>query len=138
MIFDEKKIVDARSYAKRRCKATIQKSGKLGFTANAAELMGLEQGARLLVSECNNSDLAVVVLKGTQDERGFKVRKSVVYFTVDMKAFFDQRGIDYRNAEYSVAYDIVMLDETFEGQPVFKLTRRLIKRRGKQEMDSPF
>ena len=61
----------------------------------------------------------------------------MAYFTVDMKAFFDQRGIDYRNAEYSVAYDIVMLNETFEGQPVFKLTRRLIKRRGKQEEDSP-
>lgn len=64
MIFNTQKIVDARAYAKRRCKATIQKSGKLGFTANAAELMKLEQGARLLVSECNNSDLAVVVLKG--------------------------------------------------------------------------
>lgn len=54
------------------------------------------------------------------------------------KAFCGQRGGDYRNTEQSVANGIVMLDETFERCSVFKLTRRLIKRRGRQEDDTPF
>lgn len=133
-LFNESKLIDASKYAQRRCKATIQKTGKLGFSANAATLMGLTEDASLLVSECGERDFAVVVSKVSNDRRGFRVRRSSLYFAVDMKAFFDQRGVDYRNPTFSVAYDIVPLDETFEGKPVFKLTYRAVKHRPQKEV----
>lgn len=123
--FEEDKIVNANAYKHRRCKATIQKSGKLGFSAVAAELMGLAPDQRFLVSEIGDGNYAVAVLPDSTDERGFIVRKSVNYFTVDMKAFFDQKGIDYRREDASVIYDIVPLPEEYQGHPVFKMTMRV-------------
>lgn len=133
-IFEVDKLVDARQYQQKRCKATIQRSGKLGFSANAAEYMALRPNARLLVSECGDGDLAAVVC---DDERGFPVRKAAKYFSVNMKAFFDQRNVDYRDAKHVIAYDIVKLNESFEGHPVFKLTRRVITRRVSKEDAMP-
>ena len=144
--FDEEKIVNASAYKHRRCKATIQKSGKLGFSSVAADLLKLSSGFRFLVSDVGDGNYAAVVLSDSSDERGFVVRKSVNYFTVDMKAFFDQKGIDYRRGDASVIYDIVPLPETYQGQPVFKMTMRIKPHRkervkeaktGKDEQDVP-
>lgn len=127
--FSEEKIVNASAYKHRRCKATIQKTGKLGFTANAAQLLNLAPGQRLLLSDIGAGNYAAVVSADAADERGFVVRKSVNYFTVDMKAFFDQRGIDYRRTDASVIYDIVPLPETYQGRSVYKMTMRIKPRR---------
>lgn len=130
--FEEDKIVNASVYKHRRCKATIQKSGKLGFSSVAAELLKLASGQRFLVSEIGDGNYAVVNLPDSTDERGFVVRKSMNYFTVDMKAFFDQKGVDYRRKDASVIYDIVPLSETYQGQPVFKMTMRVkLHRKGR-------
>ena len=94
-MFDEAKIVDARKFV-GKCKATVQRSGRLGFTETAQDEMGLERGARLLVSDIGEGNLAVVVLPPNQaDDRGFEIKRSGIYFSVNMKAFFDQQGVRY-------------------------------------------
>lgn len=127
-MFDETKIVDARKFV-GKCKATVQRSGRLGFTETAQDEMHLERGARLLVSDIGDGNLAVVVLPlDKADDRGFEVKRSGVYFSVNMKAFFDQRGVRYRDSSIRTIYDIVRLDEQYQGLPVFKFTKRERKR----------
>ena len=127
-MFDEAKIVDARKFV-GKCKATVQRSGRLGFTETAQDEMGLERGARLLVSDIGEGNLAVVVLPPNQaDDRGFEIKRSGIYFSVNMKAFFDQQGVRYRDSLIRTIYDIVRLDECYQGLPVFKFTKRERKR----------
>jgi len=129
--FKEENMVSAKDFAVKKCKATIQKSGKLGFSSAAAELMQLQPSRSLLVSDCQDGNLAMVVLPDASDMRAFPVRKSAAYYTVDLKMFFDQRGVDYHQDEYTIIYDIVLLPEKYLDRPVYKLTKRLKKRRTK-------
>lgn len=129
--FKEENMVNAKDFAVKKCKATIQKSGKLGFSAAAAELMQLQPSRSLLVSDCQDGNLAMVVLPDASDVRAFAVRKSVNYYTVDLKMFFDQRAVDYHQTDYTIIYDIVQLPEKYMDRPVFKLTKRIKKRRTK-------
>lgn len=127
-MFDESKIVDASKFV-GKCKATVQRSGRLGFTETAQSEMNLQLNSRLLASEISDDDLAVVVLPpDTKDERGFLIKRSGVYFSVNMKAFFDRKGVDYRSLTERTIYDIVRLEETYQGLPVFKFTKRVRRR----------
>lgn len=128
-LFLDENVINAASYKQRRCKATIQNSGKLGFSNTAAQLLKLSTSSRFLVSDIGNGNYAAVVLPDSLDERGFIVRKASNYYTVDMKPFFDQRGIDYRRKDTTVMYDIVPLPETYHGEQVFKMTLRLHTKR---------
>ncbi len=129
--FSEENVIDAKAFSVKKCKATIQKCGKLGFSSAAAELMQLAPTKRLLVSDCHDGNLAVVVIPDASDTRGFSLRKSVRYFSADLKMFFDQRGVDYRRSDATVIYDIVKVQETYQGLPVFKLTLRIKMRRNR-------
>lgn len=131
-LFLDENIVNAASYKQRRCKATIQNSGKLGFSNTAAQLLKLSTSSRFLVSDIGNGNYAAVVLPNSLDERGFVVRKASNYFTVDMKAFFDQKGIDYRRKDATIMYDIVPLPETYQGEQVFKMTVRIHAKRNQK------
>lgn len=131
IFFKEENMINAKEFAVKKCKATIQKSGKLGFSAAAAELMQLQPSRSLLVSDCLDGNLAMVVLPDVSDVRAFQVRKSVNYYTVDLKMFFDQRAVDYHQTDYTIIYDIVQLPERYMDRPVFKLTKRMKKRRAK-------
>lgn len=130
-LFSEENMIDARTFSIKKCKATIQKCGKLGFSSAAADLMQLAPTKRLLVSDCYDGNFAVVVSPDISDTRGFPLRKSVRYFSADLKMFFDQRGVDYRRSDATVIYDIVKVQETFQGLPVFKLTQRIKMRRNR-------
>ncbi len=128
-LFANDKIVNAREFSIKKCKATIQRTGRMGFSSTAALLMKLTQGSYLLLSECGDGNLAVVVVPDNTDGRGFPLHMAMAYFTVDLKGFFDLRGIDYRQPETTVIYDIVKTDEVYQNCPVFKLTQRVKKRR---------
>lgn len=127
--FNEEHILNAKELAVRKCKATVQKSGRLGFSSAAAELMQLHPSCALLVSDCQDGNLAVVVLHEKSDTRGFPIRKSVNYYTVDLKMFFDRSGLDYRQNKNTIIFDIVKLPETYQGHFVYKLSKRIKQRR---------
>ena len=132
-LFSEDNLVDAKDFSIKKCKATIQKTGRLGFSSSAAELMQLEPSSCLLVSDCGDGNLAVVVWPDASDNRGFPLHKATEYFTADLKGFFDKKGIDYTGTDFTYIYDIVMTDERFQDRVVYKLTKRVKKRRVKIE-----
>ena len=47
MLFDEHMVIDAQKYA-LNAKASIQRNGRLGFTGEAAKLLGLQEGLSML------------------------------------------------------------------------------------------
>ncbi len=122
--FDESNIVNSKKFD-GNTKACIQKSGRLGFTREAATLLKLDVERRMLVSAMDNGDLAVVIVDA-DDERGFKIQAASGYFYVKMKNYFDSQEIDY--VDKRVTYSISMTMEEFNGSTVFKFKREISQR----------
>ena len=124
-LFDESMVVDAQRYTVN-AKACIQKNGRLGFTREGAELLGLSANVTILFSVIPTGDLAAVICD-ENEPRGFKVQKAGNYYYIRMKNFFDSQGLDYE--EKRVAYDISETPEIYQGKRVFKFKRGIYERR---------
>lgn len=107
----------------RNLKATIHKSGKLGFTVDAANKMDLKTGMSVAVgmNEEDENDKAFYFKIFPHQETGaFNVAKAGNYFYVNLKSLFDTLKINYKGP--SIIYDIT--EETIGGEQIFKLTPR--------------
>jgi hypothetical protein len=107
----------------KNLKATAHKSGKLGFTMDAAEKLKLnaEKSVSVAVNEDDSSDTNLyVVINETVKEGAFKINKAGQYYYVNTKALFDTLKIDYKNDW--VVYDISK--ETIDGQLIYRFKRR--------------
>lgn len=118
----------------RNLKATVHKSGKLGFTVDAANKMDLkpDKSASIGVNEEDKSDksLYIIIHDDIQDAT-FKVAKAGDYYYLNLKNLFDTLKINYKNQ--SVVYDIS--EETNEGQRIYKLSPRENSKKIKQETE---
>lgn len=129
MIFNESKIVNASGFAEN-AKATVQRSGRLGLSNEAAKLLKPERDGRILIATCDDGNLGCVVLPPNRDDsRGFRWQLASGYFSANLKPFFDSIGLDYTSTEITTIFDIVRTDEMYMDFPVFKLRKRLVKRR---------
>ena len=107
----------------RNLKATVHKSGKLGFTVDAANKMLLKsnKSAGVGMNEDDITDTSLYLLVYDQHEDGaFKVAKAGDYYYLNLKSLFDTLKIDYKSQ--SVIFDIS--EEEIDGQRLFKLSRR--------------
>ena len=132
MLFDEKMVIDAQKYA-LNAKASIQRNGRLGFTGEAAKLLGLQEGLTMLFSTTQNGDLAAVICDASES-RGFRVQKAGEYFYIRMKNFFDSQSLDY--IKKRVAYDISETPERYQGKVVYKFTLGIYERRSSEDSES--
>lgn len=116
------KFIDPSSLD-RNMKATVHKSGKLGFTRDAAEKLGLgeSKSAKIAVNQDDpdDPDLYVLIVDSVA-EGAFKINRAGKYFYINTKALFDTQGMDYVNNTY--VYDITRA--TVDGTPLFKFRRR--------------
>lgn len=124
-LFDESMIVDAQRYAVN-AKACIQKNGRLGFTREAAELLGLKEQQTMLFSNTATGDMAAVVCDESE-VRGFRIQKAGNYFYIRMKNFFDSQNLDYVGKR--ISYDVIETPERYNGKIVFKFKRGIFERR---------
>jgi len=107
----------------RNLKATVHKSGKLGFTVDAAKKLKLEtnKSAAIGANEDDPSDesLYVIVYNEVRND-AFRIAKAGQYYYINLKALFDALKINYKGE--SVVYDIS--EEHIENNTVFKFSRR--------------
>lgn len=107
----------------KNLKATAHKTGKLGFTVDAAKKLQLsvEKTAGIGINEDDEVDnsLYVVIYPDKQDG-AFNISKAGKYYYINTKALFESLKIDYQK-DY-VVYDIT--EEVFDNQRVFKFKRR--------------
>lgn len=107
----------------RNLKATAHRSGKLGFTVEAAKKMSLtiDKSAGIAINEEDETDKSLyVVIFPTKQEGAFRISKAGSYYYLNTKALFDTLKIDYKNDW--VVYDISL--DRIEEQDIFKFTRR--------------
>ena len=104
-------------------KATVQKSGKLGFSSGAAKRLDLENHRYFQVAmNANDPEDKCLYLIPSQEgvQNVFKASKAGAYYYLRIKHILDDAGIDYRDKR--IIYDIVKMDQ--EGSTFYKLTRR--------------
>lgn len=107
-------------------KASVHKTGRLGFSNGANKLIGFEEqkffklGRKIVEGIDSTYDTLYMIPVSEEDERTFKVVKAGVYYYLKTKRLLNQMGIDYKNE--SVIFDIA---EVIEGKErYFKLTRK--------------
>ncbi len=87
-------------------KATIHKTGKLGFSSGAEEFMDINEQSYFKIGFNNNneSDDSIYMVASETEEGAFKISKAGMYYYVNLKNVFDKRGLDYKSKSY--IYDI--------------------------------
>jgi hypothetical protein len=108
-----------------KAKATIHKTGKLGFSSETIGYLGIEEGKyiKFAQNEEDENDVNLyAVLSDVQDEDCFRIHKSGNYYYVNTKGLFDSIGIEY--FKKTIIYDIVKSE--YEGAQIIKMNRREI------------
>lgn len=121
-------VLSAREYAKGLA-ATIQASGKLGFSANTARALRFEKGAGVKFALLDDKDL-VLINSRVKDEDAFALMQSNGYYSVKTKHLFDRLGYDY--VQRRISFDLVRLPD--DSAEVYRLVERKEPRR-KDEAD---
>jgi hypothetical protein len=107
----------------RNLKATVHRSGKLGFTIEAANKLELtiDKSAAIGINEDDDMDSNLyVIIYPDKKDGAFKISKAGGYYYINTKALFDTLKVDYLTDP--PVYDIV--PEIIENQHLFKFKRR--------------
>jgi len=124
-------ILSAKQFA-TKLKATIQASGRLGFTAETATALGLESGKYAKFAKDDEKDSLYLIIINESNEDAFEIRLSSNYYYVPTKVMFDTLGYDYENG--NIMFDLVRqpsLDDDLQGQ-VYFMKQRPIKNKEKK------
>ena len=115
----------------RNAKATVHTSGKLGFSKDAIEYLGINEGNTIQFAQntedVNDKNLYAKVYSSIQ-EGAFRINKAGEYFYVNTKNMLDTLGVDYKNTK--IIYDLVKGE--YEGEQIVKMLRREIKKKKKE------
>jgi hypothetical protein len=107
----------------KNLKATVHKTGKLGFTIEAAKKLQLSAEKSIGIAE-NEEDVTdknlYVVIYPDKQRSAFNINKAGNYFYVNTKALFDNLKIDY--VSNIITYDII--EESLNGEKIYKFKRR--------------
>lgn len=125
-------IISAKQFA-RNLKATIQKSGRLGFTEETANILDLASGKYAKFAKDDENNMLYLIIINNEEEEAFQIKLSSGYYYVPARLMFDMLGFDYRNN--NIMFDLVRqfsLDEELQGQ-VFKMLPRINKRKEKDD-----
>lgn len=125
-------IISAKQFA-RNLKATIQKSGKLGFTEEFANVLDFASKKYAKFARDDENGVLYLVIINNEEEDAFQIKLSGKYYYVPAKLMFDMLGFDYKNN--TIIFDLIRqfsLDEELQGQ-VFKMLPRINKRKEKDD-----
>lgn len=125
----ELKLHKAERYS-RNVKATIQKSGRMGFSSAAIKLMGVDNNSHIGIFTNDNDpsdDNLYLMLTDKPQEGFFKVKKAGKYYALDARELFQTLGYDYKN--YSIIFDVS--EQKIDGRDMFVLNKRTKPRKAR-------
>ena len=125
-------ILSAKQFA-TKLKATIQASGRLGFTAETATALDLESKKYAKFAKDDEKESLYIIIINEKSEDAFDIRVSSGYYYVPTKVMFDTLGYDYENN--TIMFDLVRqpsLDNDLQGQ-VYYMKHRQIKNKEKKD-----
>ena len=131
------KLLSAKKFA-IKLKATIQATGRLGFTADTATSLGLDAGkfAKFAQDDENNSLYLIIINEGNED--AFEIKLSSGYYYVPTKVMFDTLGFNYENG--NIMFDLIRqpsLDDDLQGQVYFMKQRPIKNKEKKNDLIVP-
>jgi phosphotransferase system IIB component len=117
------------SEIERNIKATVHKTGKLSFTVEASNKMGLNElkSIGIAINEESDDENLYVVVYDKVDSNGYKIGKAGGYHYVNTKALFDSLKLDYNSENNTIIFDIT--ENMYEGNKIFTFKRRTILRK---------
>ncbi|MCR4664440.1 MAG: hypothetical protein K5660_03645 [Paludibacteraceae bacterium] len=122
-------IFNAKEFT-TKLKATIQSTGKLGFTAETISQLQLTTDCSILIAPDSESKhiLYMAVLR-TQDDTAFPVLKSGNYVYLNTRQLFDKLGVNYSNATVMFALSHFEEGDSQLGGDCYKMTMRTNNRK---------
>ena len=130
-------ILSAKQFA-TKLKATIQASGRLGFTAETASALGFESGKFAKFAKDDENDSLYLIIINERSEDAFEIRVSSGYYYVPTKVMFDALGFNYENG--NIMFDLVRkssLDDDLQGQVYFMKQRPIKNKEKKDDIEVP-
>lgn len=129
-------LLSAKNFA-FTLKVTIQKSGKLGFSAPTAEALGIDTNtyAKFYMDD-ENPMSPVVVFSKNKDDDSFKANKSGDYYSLSTTILFDSLGFDFK--KQNIICDLKREEEAdaIVGGEAYRLVSRAPKSRRKTTASS--
>ena len=117
-------VFNAKEFTKK-LKATIQATGKLGFTADTISQLQLTTDCSILIApDSDDSQVLYMAVLRTIDESAFAVLKSGSYLYLNTKQLFDRLCIRYTKS--TVMFDLSRFQEgdSVLGGECYKMTMR--------------
>ncbi len=131
------KILSAKQFAVK-LKATIQASGRLGFTAETATALGFESGKYARFAQDDETKSLYLIINSVGSEDAFEIRISSGYYYIPTKVMFDTLGYNYENG--NIMFDLVRqpsLDSDLQGQVYFMKQRTNKNKDKKNDIAEP-
>lgn len=129
-------LLSAKNFA-FTLKVTIQRSGKLGFSAPTAEALGIDTNtyAKFYMDD-ENPMSPVVVFSKNKDDDSFKANKSGDYYSLSTTILFDSLGFDFK--KQNIICDLKREEEAdaIVGGEAYRLVSRAPKSRRKTTASS--
>lgn len=124
-------LLSAKNFA-FTLKVTIQRSGKLGFSAPTAEALGIDTNtyAKFYMDD-ENPMSPVVVFSKNKDDDSFKANKSGDYYSLSTSILFESLGFDFK--KQNIICDLKREEEVdaLVGGTAYRLVSRAPKSRRK-------
>ena len=121
----------------QRLKATIQMTGKLGFTQDTIDQLRINQDKSIVMApDDENANVLYMCVLETKPEYAFPILKSGPYFYLNTKQLFDKLERDYQ--KNVIIFDLSRCekyDETIGGD-CYKMTARVKVRTNESDGDS--
>ena len=117
-------IFNAKEFT-MKLKATIQATGKLGFTADTISRLQLSTDCSILIApDSEDAQVLYMAVLRTIDESAFAILKSGSYLYLNTKQLFDRLGIRYTKS--TVMFDLSRFEEgdAVLGGECYKMTMR--------------
>lgn len=114
-----------------KAKATIHTTGKLGFSSNAIEYLGINENKFIKFAfddEGENENIMYSIITNEKDNESFNINKAGNYYYVNAKGLFDNLGYDYKNNR--IVFDLVKIE--YEGTQIIKMLKRVIPNKKKE------
>lgn len=121
-------IIDTTQFSVK-LKATIQATGKLGFTNETANCLNLQIGQAVNFAKDDETEELYLIIANETTASTLKVCKSGMYYYIQTKLMFDAFGYEYKKK--TIIFDLTRkkdLDEYLNGK-VYKMNKREIVRK---------
>ena len=103
-------------------KVTVHRSGKMGFSKGAAELLQIDEMKHCKFGVNNENKLFIVMFTEGVDGT-FNIAKAGDYYYVTARSLLNDMGIDYKSKD-TVIFDLVKTEQN----NIFRMDKRVIKK----------